>query len=286
MAEEGTEVVGNEIPNEGAPAGAEMEGGDPIEDRARSQGWMPYEEWIESGNNPDDWVGAEAFLVKGEFINKLKKQSKKMNEMEEVINELAEHHRKTAEVEYQRAWEDLKQQKAQALEEGDTQRAVEIDEEMNQTKEKYESQINQQKQKSQKQGNTNPEFEEWASKPENQWYFQDNILRSAADTLADQYVQSNPNASFQEVVSHVENQLAQELPNRFPKANSNKKKSSPVNEPQMSSSAGTKRSKKKVSASDMSEEQKQIGNKFVRQGAFSSLDEYAQELYNLGEIQK
>lgn len=283
----GNEIPGEELPEQNESQELEVDPQQSVEDRARQAGWMPYEEWIDSGNNPDDWVGAEAFLVKGEFIQKLKKQSRKIEEMESVINELAEHNKKVAEQQYKKAYEQLKQEKAEALNEGDTDRVVDIDERMKQAEQQYQQKIAQEQKKQASQSPVNNEFQEWVERPENQWYTEDPVLKRQADALADEYVQQNPNASFQDIVKNVESQLQQELPERFGKwKNPNKSQQAPAVNPTTNSASTSsgKRSRKKVSSKDLTEEQKQIANKFVRQGVFNNADEYAQQLYEIGEI--
>ena len=282
-------VTGNEIPGENTPE--EPEGQelhiDPeqsVEDRARQAGWMPYEEWIEAGNNPNDWVGAEAFLVKGEFIQKLKKQSKKIEEMESVINELAEHNKKVAEQQYKKAYEQLKQEKADALQEGDTDRVVDIDERMKQAERQYAEKVQQENQKQSNSPTDNP-FQEWIEKPENQWYNEDPVLRRQADALAQEIVQNEGQQDFQTVVQKVEQRLAQELPEQWGKWKGGGKKEAPaVNPTSQATSTSRRGNKKKASAKDMNEDQKKIAEKFVRQGVFNSMDEYAQQLHDLGEL--
>lgn len=277
---------GNEIPNEGAAPDAqniEMSG-DPIEDRARMAGWMPYEDWVESGNSPDDWVGAEAFLVKGEMIQKLKKQSRKISEMEQVVNDLAEHNKKIAEIEYNKALKQMKREKSKAYEQGDFDKVVELDEKMEEQKKQFDQKMQEENQKLTSESTEPNPFEEWVSKPENQWYQTDPILRGAADRLADDFMSSNPNAEFNDVVSYVEKQLAEEMPDRFPKSGGQKKKAAPVNEPNTTSAGAKRQGGKKYTTKDLTEDQRKVAERFVRSGVFENVQEYVDQLAEIGEI--
>lgn len=245
-----------------------------IEQKARSQGWKPFEEW---DGDPNEWVGPEAFVVRGELFDKIKNQSKTIKELHTVVDELKRHHQKVSEKEYQKALNYLQNQKKQAMENEDYDKVVQIDDKMAEVRD-YQKQEAQQAEQNQNQ--SNPQFEEWLEKPENQWYKNNSVLRAAADRLAEEYVANqNQNATFDEVVSHVEKQLKQEFPDKF--GTKKKQQPSTVNEPNFNNT-GT--SSKKAKVSKLSEDQKAIGNKFVKQGIFKNLTEYAQELSDIGEI--
>ena len=269
---------GNHIPGESIPGDYPD---NPIEEQARNQGWKPYDEWIEEGNDPNNWVNPEVYLVKGEFIQKLKNQSRKITELERTLNDLSDHHKKVAEIEYEKALQSLKQQKAQALEDEDYDKVVEIDEKLHETKQEYDQQASSNNQNS----STNPQFEEWISRPENQWYVQDNVLRRQADALADEYMSQNQNATFDDIVKHVETQLATELPERFNRSRGGQSGGNPgpVAESSVSGSQGRGR-RKRFGAKDLNQEQKKVGERFVRQGVFDNIQEYVDQLVEIGEI--
>jgi len=56
------------------------------EEKARSDGWMPEKEWDGDENEkPKEFLTAEMFNARGEFIGRLKAQDKRMNELETEV---------------------------------------------------------------------------------------------------------------------------------------------------------------------------------------------------------
>jgi len=48
------------------------------EQRARDSGWVDLREWVDAGKDPSDWVPADHFNLRGEFIGKLKAKDEKL----------------------------------------------------------------------------------------------------------------------------------------------------------------------------------------------------------------
>lgn len=279
MTEENTqeydEPTVDNLPDE---EGGEAEYTDPmearearLEERARQQGWKPFEEW---DGDPDEWVGPETFIVRGEFFDKQRNLQKQLKEQQEVIRQQAEMARKLAEKESEDKVKELRSQKALAYENEDWDKVVEIDEQIKSAQDEAK-QVSEQA--VEPQGNTNPEFEEWVNRPENSWYKNNKALRAAADAMAVEYARNNPQADFQEVADVVTKQMAEEFPDKFNK----RPKNTRVNEPSMN---GNSAARKKASVNKLTEQQKKIGQKFVRQGAVKNLQEYAEQLAAIGEI--
>jgi len=55
---------------------------DPTEAAARETGWVNKEEWVEKGNDPAEHRSAELYNERGMWIEKQKKQDKRISEME------------------------------------------------------------------------------------------------------------------------------------------------------------------------------------------------------------
>jgi len=243
---------------------------DSIEDRARKQGWRPIDEW---DGDPEDWVGPEAFVVRGELFNKIKNQSKTINELNTVVQDLKQHHEKTSEREYERALNYLKAQKKEALEDGEHDRVMEIDDKISETQKDWDKQ----KQEAAAKPTVNPDFEQWVEDPKNKWYVENKVLRAAADRLAEEYASQKPNATFEEVVQHVETELKDDIPTgRKPKPQTR------VNEPSYSGQRGSQGGKSLVGK--LNEEQLAVGKRFVRRKVFNNLNDYAKELQKNGDI--
>jgi len=57
------------------------------EEKARADGWMPEKEWDgEENDKPPEFLTAEMFNARGEFIGRLKAQDKRLKEMETSFN--------------------------------------------------------------------------------------------------------------------------------------------------------------------------------------------------------
>lgn len=243
-----------------------------LEERARQQGWKPFEEW---DGDPDEWVGPETFIVRGEFFDKQRNLQKQLKEQQEVIKQQAELNRRLAQKEAEEEVQELRRQKAIAYENEDWDKTVELDEKIAEARKKGEEAT---KQPVEPDTQGNPEFERWVEQPENAWYKNNPVLRTTADALAVQYVTDHPNATFQETADAVTKQMEKEFPEKLGKK---KPSASAVNEPTMSARGGSKR---KASVNKLSEDQKKIGQKFVRQGAVKNLQEYADQLAAIGEL--
>lgn len=130
-------------PNAGNPAD---DGGGPdqaVISEALEQGWVPQEQWH---GRPDEWTDAETFVKRGREINPilrktLKKKDKEIDDlraelmqMKGTVQELAEHRNKIEKLAYDRAMQDLRAQRVDALQAGDGQRLNEVEEAIDQLK--------------------------------------------------------------------------------------------------------------------------------------------------------
>jgi|TARA_R110000751_G_scaffold23179_1_gene64471 hypothetical protein len=57
-------------------------------EKASSGGWKPLDDWIEDGKDPEEWVDATTFNVRGEFIGKLKAKDKDIDERLANVNKI------------------------------------------------------------------------------------------------------------------------------------------------------------------------------------------------------
>lgn len=253
--------------------------------KALDTGWTPKEEWE---GDPEDWVDYREFNHRGELMDRIRAQSsqlktfeKKLSNSEKTLQELAEHHRKVREIEYKNALQDLKDMKKEAFESGDYDRVVDIDEKMDELKE-MSKKDSQQSQSTEQNQQTSQVVEEWIS--ENPWYVEDRVLRGAADALADGFVQDNPELQndIPALLVKVKKELEKEFPNKFGKPR-NRSSILESNEADVQHKAN-KSSKRKGSARLLNEDQRRVARRFLDTGAIASLDEYAQQLIDLGEL--
>jgi len=249
-------------------------------EKAMEGGWKPLEEW---DGDPEDWVDAKTFNQRGEYMERIKAQSsllkkyeKKLSKVEAEMQTLAEHHRKVAEIEREKALNELKDLKRQALDLGDSTKVVEIDDKIDD--------IKRSKIESPKTTDTpttlHPEVVEWIE--ENPWYESDKALQGAANAILEDITNNNPELKNKpaKVLAMMKEQLEDEFPNKF------KRRTSAVAEP--SNNDGSKKSGTEASnrnlAKRLTEEQRQYAAKFIKVGAVKSYEEYAKQLNDIGAL--
>ena len=263
------------------------------EDRARLDGWVTLDEWKEQGKPEDSWVPANQFNIKGELMRRIQTQSRKlseydtrMHELSETIRELGEHNRKISEVQYKKAMNDLKSAKKAAIEEGDADKIIEIDDhisELKSVKQTDDKPNGQDTTAKTTPGQTVPvEVTNWLQEDQNKWYFRDIAMRGTANQLYLEYqVENGMDSPPSEILRYVETQMKEKFPNEFGLP----KKDTPLTTETSSTGTRSEDSKKKYTVKDLSDEQRKIGESFVRDGAFEDIQEYVNDLADMGEIE-
>lgn len=272
MTEESQTIVDPEV----------SKGGETVEEIAMSKGWKPAEEW---DGEPDAHIGAKEFLDREPFFERIRSQSseikrtkKELSELKETIKELAEHHQNVREIEYKRAMEDLKARRKEAFETGDYDRLEEVEDKM-----KELSDINE-KQPSKAQGKESsgeevlPEVQDWME--ENSWYNEDPVRKAVLEACLQQVIDKNPDITDtpRKALEEATKLAKKEVPGRF---GLERNRSSSVIEPG-DSDTRVRSGRNKFSARHLSEEQRAVGKRFIATGAVKSLDEYAQQLGEIG----
>jgi hypothetical protein len=245
------------------------------EKQAMEQGWRPKEEFE---GDPEDWVSAGEFIRRGELFKAIHKANRRAKELEETINQLSEHHKRTAEVEYKRAMEDLKAAKKQALEADDYDAVVELDEKMADAKAIKEQideapapQTNEQAEQA---------FDNFVK--DNSWYVTDDEMRDWADTFGLSYAQgAGRGKPIDEIFDYVAKEAKHRFSDRF--SNPQRKKAAAVSAPTKATTRAS--SKTTYTEADLNDEQRHIMNKFVRSGALTK-EQYIAELAAQGGISK
>ena len=257
---------------------------------ARAEGWRPLDEWE---GDPDDWVDAKEFNFRGKLMKRIQQQSSQLSnlnkdykEVKDALRALGEHNKKIAEREYDRALADLKQQKVDALENDDHERAVEIDDKVldikNAQKElKEEAEGESDTSTNDSAGDIPPEAQAWLDNPANKWYHDNDVMRATADTLYIRYLEKNP-GDVQGALASVEKSIKEEFSHKFNKAKPTK---TAVTESEGRGRGQQKNTRsKKYTTRDLDEDQRRVGRTFVDQGVFSSMDEYIEQLVEIGEL--
>lgn len=259
------------------------------EEIARENGWVPKEEWEEQGKDGSKWRPAEEFNERGEMIGRFKKAEaanraleQKLTQTNAALEKLSQMQDGIAKRERDAARAELLDAKKAAIKEGDGEAVVEIDEQLETLKEE------ERKQATETPKETPPEED-----PEviafGQQYpeFETNKLLGGALTGAVQdEMQKNPNRSRGELLEAALETVKEQLPQYFEEEEpaSTIKRTSKVSETTKKRAKAPAGAKTTATAADLDDDLKAIGNTLVKSGAFKSLDEYAKELRELGEI--
>jgi len=267
----------------------------PVEEKARSEGWRPKEEWE---GDPSDWVDAKEFVFRGELMDRIRQQGSKLNEfskenkeIKEALKVLGEHNKKIAEQEYKKALADLKKQKVAALEDDDHSTAVDIDDQIDELK-RAKSELAEEEEAVEKaestdknENQTPPEVNEWLQNDTNKWYHNDPVMRGAADSVFVQHLQFNPD-DFRGALKEVEKTMKAYFPEKFGESNP-RPRGAAVTESNSRAAVNNKANKqksKKATVKDLTDEQRTVAKTFVDSGVFRDIQEYVDQLVELGEL--
>jgi len=231
----------------------------PIEQKAIEMGWRKDFE-----GDPDDFIDAKEFVRRKPLFDKIEAQNRKIKDMDKTVEALKTHYSKVKETEYKRALEALKAQKKQALVDGDADQLLEVDEAIAEVR---AAQLeDERKQPSQQE--IHPDFTVWVDR--NKWYLQDSEMREMADAFGHAYKNSHPDVEPNEILKAVEQRVKKTFPEKF----SNPKRGQPS---AVEGSSNTSTRKPSKDTFELTDEQKQVMNKFVRQGVMTK-EQYIADL--------
>lgn len=190
-----------------------------VEQRARDMGWRPLDEW----NGPEeDWKSAEDFLrVADNYMPVLKERLTKLEDLitdlradnakqRASLEKLSAHHRGTWKRQYERALNEVKQMKVEAVETGNTDLYNQLEDKEQQILEEA--------------GQQNPDAQEgpvpefFTFKEENPWYMTDPEMTMYADglqtILVNQEGITDHKTFFQEVAKRVRMRFPEKFKNQ------------------------------------------------------------------------
>lgn len=109
------EVKPEAKPEAEKPAAADPEQ-DRIEQRARTYGWQPKEEYE---GDPDNWMPASEWVKYAPLHESRRKLKKKINELKETVKLTGQHLSRVQEAAYQKALKELESRRDEAIDLGD-----------------------------------------------------------------------------------------------------------------------------------------------------------------------
>lgn len=239
-----------EVPVENGP--------NPLEVKAREMGWKPLEEFE---GDEDDWIDAKEFVGRKPLFDHMSSIKRELKNTQNALREMQSHYSKVRETEYNRALNDLKAQKKQALEEGNTDALISIDDKITDLKAEEIAKAAEARVAAPQ---PHPNFVSWVER--NKWYVENPTLRQKADEIGLGHAMANRNKSPDEVLEYVEKQIKPLL------RNPNKDRPSAVD--------GTKKengSKPKADDYQLTEDEERVMKSFVRLGVLTK-EEYIRDL--------
>lgn len=254
-----------------------------IETKATAMGWRGKGQWTGSD---EEFIDAAEFVRRKPLFDKIESQKnfydRKIKDVELTLNQLAQHHSKVKEVEYQRALTDLRHAKREAIKEGNAVAALDITDQMeslyvDRQAEVQQAEIEAQKIAAQKQPAVSQEFLTWVKS--NEWYAKDSEMNSFADGTAAAFIRRAQIAgdivSEQDVFAHVSNQVKKAFPEKF--ENPNRQRPGAVSSGDVNGKGSPKTPK------TLPAEYEDIARNFEKNGVMKR-DEYIKQLTEMGVI--
>ena len=233
----------------------------PTELKAIESGWVPKEDFQ---GDEHKWVEAGEFLRRGELFKKIEDQGKQLKDVRSALNEMKKLNSQIQEVEYKRALDTLKAQKKAALEDGDADAVIAADDRIDMVKEQQKEMQRQSPVAQSDEGSEHPEFVAWTE--QNNWYKSSTPMKAFADALGQELARAGNSPS--EVLKKVAIEVRKEFPNKF--RNPNQDKAGTVE-------GGSGRGVSSSTRFTLSDEERTIMNKFVRQNVMTE-KEYIEQL--------
>lgn len=262
------ETPGTDIPGE-------------IEAKARDMGWRPEEEWE---GDTKGWMPAEDFIKRQdkrrdianeEFKTENERLSKELDglraeqaETRQTLDEFKGFYTKVEQKAYDRAMNEIQAKQREAVEAGDTDAFDKAAKEQDALIEDAATQPEPKRQTP----DDDPAYKAWVKN--NGWYKKDARLRMFANLIGPEIMrterfQGNEPAFYEAVEAAVK----EEYPDKF--ENPNRKKAAAVE----SSGTGGKPKASGKTAADLPVEVRTTGERFVKQGLFKNIGEYAKDYF-------
>lgn len=199
-----TEEVKNEEPKIEVEAPLVKEQDRSVEEKARAQGWLPAEEAIEKGLDPDDAVSAQSYLDRGPVIKQLKMEKQRnrtvAKQLDYLVNELKE--AKTQG--YEQALAELQMRRNQAYDDLDTSTVRELDDEIERQQHEKDQYLQQVKQHQQQ--TADPEAIEFVQRNIDWWQREQDTMQYAYTTEA-KIKLMHPNKDLEEIYNEVQKEV-------------------------------------------------------------------------------
>lgn len=242
----------------------------PIEQEALEQGWVPKDKWVEQGGNPDEWRPAKEFKERGELFKSIHAIKRELKSKDQALTALQRHHQYVFEKAHQKALNDLKAAKRQALKNEDLESLAAIEERIEEVEAEHKEAAAEIAQvQTPTSAQPHPDFQAWLDR--NPWYASDSDLQEFADAMGLVYSNKNPGVTPQVVLKHVEAEVKKKFPEKF----GTPRKSAP--NPTLKPASTGKVAGGKGSNIELSDTERDIMNTLVRSGVLTE-EQYKADL--------
>lgn len=285
MSKEDIEV---EVEEENEEVTVEMDDINPIEQEAMEQGWVPKEEFVERGGNPEDWRDARWFLDRGDLLNQLKSLRGELSRTKQGINALKEHNQKLADREAKQLVSGLKRQYKEALEEGDHEKAAEINEWLMELK---AVELTTNKEDKTEVSRPSQAWINWIN--DNPWYKTNTEMREEADDYArgvynTLLIENQGKNLSEDQIENMGKKVSRYIKRVFPKefTNTSREKQSVVMGSKTTTRARGGKKTKGFSMKDIPEDMRPAAQAVMETGVFKNLDDYVNQLLLIPDVRK
>lgn len=235
-----------------------------LEQEALSMGWKPLEEF---DGEEDDFIDAKEFVRRKPLFDRLEQQGKQLKNLTKTLEQFKGHYSKMKEVEFQRALEQLKEARKQAITDGDGDRYEAIDDRMKEVEKEAQRVLNEFKE-TEVDAPDPKEFQTWTGK--NTWYQKDEAMTVYADSIGRKFAEQVQTGQLTplQVLHKVEQAVRAEFPHKF--KNPNKDNAPHVGE-------GKQPGKSSSKEVDLTEQERKIMDNLVRSKVMTK-EEYLSDL--------
>jgi len=258
-----------------------------VQHEAESQGWVPKERYR---GNEADWVDAETFVKRGREIlpilrknnenlvkdlNATKEQLKDFREAAEEFKKFQRESYERKASEYERRIQDIKESRAQAINDGDGQKVNALDDALDEAKEDLKEAKQAVKDvisvpEQPASAAVDPNLQSWLDK--NAWFGEDRRMTSIANGLGEGLRLEFPGLKGEAFLEKLDEALAEEFPNRF----GGKSKSPSTNRVESGSGRQSRSSSNAQSYENLPSEAKAACDRFVKQKLMTR-EQYVQD---------
>lgn len=203
-----------------------------VEERARTMGWVPQDEFK---GDPEKWTSAEDYVDKADHIMPImraqnrkyeeelkaksigwKKTEEELAALKKTVANIVRVNTKVSEREYERALETIRNEQATAIENQDGERFKALEAQKDTLVKNKPERVEVEPDVP----GVNPEFTKWVE--HNQWYNEDAELRNYSDYMASVVSRENPQLEGTLLFDAVKNRVQATFPNKFENPNRNK----------------------------------------------------------------